>query len=293
MARIDVAGIEIDYEYWGDEAAPVVVLTPGGRYPRDTPGLPQLGAKIAEAGYRVLSWDRPNCGASDISFEGTNESALHADTMVGLVKALGLDKVALVGGSAGSRVSLMAALRMPEKVSAMFIWWVSGGAISLAQLASYYCGDPGTAASRGGMEAVAKLGLFADPIARKPTNRDLILKWDADAFIAKMQVWAQAYAYSKTSPVPGIPESEFQKLKMPAIVLRSGKSDLSHTREASEQTAALIPGAQLLDPPWPDTEWNDCSKIPSEPGRGRFERWPLLAPMIIDFLDKEIGGGNG
>ena len=286
MAKQDVGGIEIDYEFFGNADAPLVILTPGGRYPRDTPGLPQLAAELVKGGYRVLSWDRPTCGASDISFDGVSESALHADTLVGLTSALGLERFALVGGSAGSRISLMAAARMPERVSKMFIWWISGGAISLAQLASYYCGDAAALATRGGMEAVANAPMFADQVARNPRNRALLLKWDKAAFIAKMQQWAEAYAYSKTSPVPGISADVFARMTMPAIVLRSGKSDISHTREASEQTAALLPNAKLVEPPWPDEEWNNCSLIPSAPGRGRFERWPLLAPMILEFLGK-------
>ncbi len=284
MARQDVGGIGIDYEFWGEADAPLVILTPGGRYPRDTAGLPQLGAALVKGGYRVLSWDRPSCGASDVSFEGVSESVLHADTLVGLADALGLERFALVGGSAGSRISLMAAARMPERVSKLFIWWVSGGAISLAQLANYYCADAAAAATRGGMEAV--LAGFADQIARNPRNRELILKWNVDDFIARMQLWAEGYAYSRSSPVPGISADQFARMTMPAVVLRSGKSDLSHTREASEQTAALLPNAQLVEPPWPDQEWNNCGRIPSEPGRGRFERWPLLAPMILAFLDK-------
>jgi 2-hydroxy-6-oxonona-2,4-dienedioate hydrolase len=286
MARQDVGGIEIDYEFWGNADAPLVILTPGGRFPRDTPGLPQLGAELVKGGYRVLSWDRPNCGGSDISFDGVSESALHADTLVGLANALGLTRFALAGGSAGSRISLMAAARMPERVSKMFIWWISGGAISLAQLATYYCADAAMAATKGGMAAVAALPGFAEQIARNPRNRELILKWDKDAFIARMQLWAESYAYSRSSPVPGISADQFARMTMPTIVLRSGKSDISHTREASEQTAALLPNSELVEPPWPDEEWNNCGMIPNAPGRGRFERWPLLAPMILEFLNR-------
>ena len=285
MAKQDVGGIEIDYEFFGPADAPLVILTPGGRYPRDTPGLPQLAAELVKGGYRVLSWDRPTCGASDISFAGSSESALHADTLVGLTSALGLERFALVGGSAGSRISLMAAARVPARVTRMFIWWISGGAISLAQLASYYCGDTAMLAVRSGMEGVANSPAFADQIARNPGNRARLLQWDVDDFITRMQQWAEAYAYSKTSPVPGISADQFARMTMPVIVLRSGRSDISHTREASEQTAALLPNAQLVEPPWPDQEWNNCQRIPNEPGRGRFERWPLLAPMILAFLD--------
>lgn len=288
MARIDISGIDIDYDLVGAADAPAVVVTPGGRYPRNTPGVPELVQAIADAGYRVLHWDRPSSGGSSVSFDGASESALHADTLVTLTEALGLERFALVGGSAGSRISLMTAARVPDRVSAMFIWWISGGPISLAQLAAYYCGDPAIAAAKGGMEAVAALPGFAPNIANDPVNRDRILAWEPDAFIAQMQCWAAAYAYSPTSPVPGISAEQFAQLTFPAIVLRSGKSDMSHTREASEQAAALLPNASLVEPPWPDQEWNNVSAIPNEPGRGRFERWPILAPMIVDFLNRSI-----
>jgi pimeloyl-ACP methyl ester carboxylesterase len=262
----------------------LVILTPGGRYARDTPGVPQLAQALADGGKRVLLWDRPNCGGSDISFAGDSESVMHAETLVGLTQALGLDHFALAGGSAGSRISLLAAVRMPQRVAKIFLWWISGGPISLAQLAGYYCGDAATAAVRGGMAAVANLPIFAEPIARNPRNRDLILAWDADAFIERMQLWARGYAYSDISPVPGISDAEIASLTMSVMVLRSGKSDLSHTRETSEKVATILPNASLVEPPWPDSEWNDVSAIPNAPGRGRFERWPLLAPMILGFL---------
>jgi pimeloyl-ACP methyl ester carboxylesterase len=286
VARIDISGIEIDYELVGEPGSPPAVITPGGRYPRDTPGVPQLAEALAAAGRRVLVWDRPSCGASDICFDAPSESDLHASVLVGLLRALDLGPVAMLGGSAGSRVSLLAATRAPELVSHLVIWWISGGAISLAQLAAYYCGDSAIAASRGGMAAVVALPAWADQIARNPRNREIILAQDPDAFIARMQQWAAGYAYSETSPVPGLTAEDFARLKMPVFVFRSGKSDVSHTRRASEQVHALIPGAHLVEPPWPDQEWNNCSLIPNAPGRGRFERWPLLAPQILDFIGR-------
>jgi pimeloyl-ACP methyl ester carboxylesterase len=284
MARVEIAGIGIDYEFYGDAGAPVAVVTPGGRYPKETPGVPQLAQALAAAGWRVLLWDRPNCGASDISFEGGSESNLHATVLNRLIRKLGLGPVALLGGSAGSRVSLVAAARDPEVVSHLVLWWISGGPISLAQLAAYYCGDSAMAASRSGMEAVAALPGWADQIARNPKNRDIILAQDVDTFVEKMQQWAAAYGYSDSSPVPGMTAEDFARLKMPILVFRSGKSDLSHTRRTSEWVHELIPHSRLVEPPWSDQEWNNCMTIPNAPGRGRFERWPMLAPMLLDFL---------
>lgn len=284
MARIDIRGIGIDYELYGDAGAPAVVITPGGRFPKETPGVPGLARILADADRRVLLWDRPNCGASDISFDGPSESTIHADVLTGLLQQLGLGPVAILGGSAGSRISLLAAARMPQQVSHLVIWWITGGPISLAQLAAYYCGDSATAAAIGGMEAVAALPGWSDQIRRNPRNRDIILAQDPDAFIERMQQWAHAYAYSESSPVPGMGPEDFARLDMPVLIFRSGKSDISHTRRTSEWTHACMPNSMLVEPPWPDQEWNNAQRIPNEPGRGRFERWPMLAPQILDFI---------
>lgn len=286
MARIDVNGLALDYELIGDEAAPPLVLTPGGRYPRDTAGVPELGEKLAEGGFRVLLWDRPGCGASDIAFTATSESAMNCEALVGLVEALELKDVTLVGGSAGSRISLMGAARMPENVRRIAIWWISGGPVGLAGLAWFYCGDQIAAASKGGMEAVVQLPGWADQIGRNPGIRDILLAQNPDEYIATMQRWGKAFAYSDESPVPGMTEADFAKLTMPVLTFRSGKSDMAHTRETSEWVHRLLPNSTLVEPPWGDQEWNYVSTFPVDPTnrRGRFERWPLLAPMLLDFL---------
>ncbi|MDE8650796.1 alpha/beta fold hydrolase [Novosphingobium album (ex Liu et al. 2023)] len=286
MAKIEVNGLELDYELIGDENAPPLVLTPGGRYPRDTAGVPELGQLLADGGYRVLLWDRPGCGASDIAFTAPSESVMNCEALVGLVQALGLRDIRVVGGSAGSRISLMAAARMPENVRKIAIWWISGGPVGLAGLAWFYCGDQIAAASKGGMEAVVQLPSWAEQIARNPRIRQILLAQDPDAYIDTMQRWGKAFAYSDESPVPGLGEADFARLAMPIMVLRSGKSDMAHTRRTSEWVHELLPNSTMVEPPWGDQEWNYVSTFPIDTAnrRGRFERWPLLAPMLLDFL---------
>jgi len=286
MARIDVDGLEIDYELIGPEHGQPLVLTPGGRYPRDTAGVPELGQVFAEAGYRVLLWDRPGCGASDIAFTAPSESVMNCEALVGLVRELGLKNVVLTGGSAGSRVTLMAAARMPENVEKISIWWISGGPVGLAGLAFFYCYDQITAASIGGMEKVVELPSWADQIRRNPRIRDILLRQDPDTYIETMQKWGKAFAYSDDSPVPGMGPQDWARLTMPVQVFRSGKSDVAHTRRTSEWVHELLPNSTLVEPPWGDQEWNYVSTFPDDVAnrRGRFERWPLIAPNVLEFL---------
>lgn len=283
MARITIDGIGIAYELLGEAGAPPIVLTPGGRFPKESPGLPELAAKLVAGGRRVLLWDRPNCGASDICFDAESESELHARTLIGLTRALDLGPVTLAAGSAGSRVSLIAASRYPEAVSHLALWWISGGNIGLMSLALFYCGGSAMAASRGGMEAVAALPDWADQIARNPAAREALLAQDRDAFIEKMQRWAFFFTPTESSPVPGMAPADFARLTMPVLIFRNGVSDMSHTRRTSDRVHELVPHSQLVEAPWPDDEWNRRTDAAQAEGRGLFEGWPALAPGLLDF----------
>lgn len=49
MARIEVDRLELDYELIGPEGGQLLVITPGGRYPRHTAGVPELGGVASRA----------------------------------------------------------------------------------------------------------------------------------------------------------------------------------------------------------------------------------------------------
>ena len=64
--EIEVNGGIVVYEFVGPEDGEVVVVTPGGRFSKDFGGVHELADALAEGGKRVLLWDRPNCGKSDV-----------------------------------------------------------------------------------------------------------------------------------------------------------------------------------------------------------------------------------
>lgn len=281
MPKIDVNGLGIAYDIIGDRGTGIVI-TAGGRFSKDTPGLRELAAELAAAGHRVLIWDRVNCGESDVNFEAETESILNAETLAGLLRKLDFGPALLVGGSAGSRVSLMTAIRHPDLVSGLFLLWISGGYMGLAQLAMHYCFGSAFAAIRQGMAAVADLPEWREQTSRNPGNRDRFLAQDPETFAATMQRWAGSFFPKSDAPVPGLNPDELASIKVPVIVLRSGKSDLHHTRETSELVHNMIPGSELREPPWGDQEWNDAMERSAKDG-SLFGRWPLLASDIIGF----------
>jgi pimeloyl-ACP methyl ester carboxylesterase len=286
VAIAEVGGLSLAYEAIGDEQGRPWVLTPGGRFSKDSPGVRELAVALAAQGNRVLIWDRPNCGESDVCFEGANESAMQADALAALLGHLDMAPAVIAGGSGGARVSLLTASRHREVASGLALWWISGGVYGLLVLATHYCGGSLAAAWTDGMEAVAALPEWAEVQERNLSNRQRIVDQDRDRFITTMERWMEAYCPHDDEHIPGLPDAEAQALDLPALVFRSGASDVNHTRATSEILARLLPKSKLVEPPWGDREWIERGLAREE---GIFSRWPLLAPQLLKWQAEAPG----
>jgi pimeloyl-ACP methyl ester carboxylesterase len=99
MPVATVRGVEINYELLG-ERGPWIALQPGGR--RGLVWVKSLAHKIAEAGNRVLIYDRRNCSASGVSFDGGNsENDVWADDLHELLLQLDALPAFIAGSSSG------------------------------------------------------------------------------------------------------------------------------------------------------------------------------------------------
>jgi pimeloyl-ACP methyl ester carboxylesterase len=285
MALATVDGLDIAYDVVGGGDGPPWVLTPGGRFSKDTPGLRALAEALAAAGRRVVLWDRPNTGASSVCFEGVSESQTQADALAGLLRHLGTGPAVIAGGSGGSRVSLLAAAAHPDVTRGVATWWISGGVFGLLSIGVHYGAGSVSAAWNGGMEAVAALPEWQEVLERHPANRARLLAQEPRVFIGTMERWMLAYCPCGDDVVPGLPAAAATALDVPALVFRSGVSDPHHTRATSERVAAALPRARLVEPPWPDTEWIDRQATRQQ---GLFVRWPLLAPALLAWEDEAV-----
>jgi pimeloyl-ACP methyl ester carboxylesterase len=286
MTNAVIDGLKIEYELIGD-SGPAWTITPGGRYSKDTPGIRELAQTIAAEGFRVLIWDRPNTGQSDLCFEGSTESEMQAAALAGLIRHLDLGKAIIVGGSGGSRVSLLTAAQHRDVAAGLAIWWLSGGIYGMMSLGVYYGGPSFEACFKGGMQAVADLPMWSESYGVKPENRDKILAQDPKVFMETMERWMDAYAVHKDELVPGLPDADAKTMDIPALVFRSGVSDIHHRRETSEYIAHLLPNSQLVEPPWPDTEWAD-RHLPENASKGLFANWPKLAPQLLEWARTSV-----
>ncbi|MBN3509557.1 alpha/beta fold hydrolase [Mycolicibacterium nivoides] len=283
---IEINGGNVVYEILGKEGD-FIALTPGGRFSKDIPGLRPLAQALVKGGYRVLLWDRPNCGRSDIQFYGQSESHMRAETLSALITKLGIGPCILAGGSGGARDSMLTAMLYPEVVTKLVVWNIVGGVYGSFVLGSYYI-VPSILAVRGaGMKAVAAIEEWKERAAENSVNRDRILAQDPDEFLKLMLRWLNAFVPKPGQTIPGVEDEMFDNITVPTLIIRGGENDLDHPKRTSLEVSCLIKGSKLIDPPWPEDAWERAGEDRASGKVKRFnmfDTWVQAAPAIIEFL---------
>jgi 2-hydroxy-6-oxonona-2,4-dienedioate hydrolase len=285
---IEVCGGSVVYEIVGS-AGDFIVLTPGGRFGKDIPGLRPLAEELAAGGYRVLLWDRPNCGKSDIQLFGESESHMRAVVLNELITALGIGPCVLAGGSGGARDSMLTAILYPHQVSRLVLWNIVGGIFGTFVLGHVYS-MPSILAVRGrGMAGVLDVKDWRDCIAANPVNRERLLAFTDDEFLNIMLRWLGAFVTKPGQTIPGVDDTLFTDLSVPTLIIRGGENDLNHPKRTSLEVQCLIKGSELIDPPWPEDAWERASEAMAQGKSQRFnlfDTWVQAAPKILEFLGR-------
>jgi 2-hydroxy-6-oxonona-2,4-dienedioate hydrolase len=280
MPERSINGGTIVYEVMG--SGPPIVLTPGGSFGLDVPGLRPLADRLAER-MQVVLWDRPNTGRSDFKFTGASESLMCADDLAELVRALDLGPVVLAGGSAGSRVSILTAIHHPDVVSKLAVWMMSGGTFGTLFLAMNYLLPHIAAAWASGMEAVAELTDIRARIDAEPRLKQQILDLDRDEFLGRLNRWLEAYVPRPENVLPGVPAVDVARVSVPTVIFRNGDGDPYHPAEVSFAVHEAIASSDLVEPPWGRDSWFQ-TKQRQLAGQGNlFDDWVLLAEPILEF----------
>ncbi len=285
-ANIDGADIELALGYDVFGKGRPWILTPGGGYfSREYPGVKELATALADLGNQVIVWDKPNTGESDVCFAGETDSTLQADFLAALIRHLGIAPALIIGGSAGSRVSLLAAARHREVMKGLAAWWLTGGVYGRMTVGVGQYGASIRAAWNGGMAAVAELPQWQEVLTNNPDNREVFLAQDPQEFIITQERWMAKMSPAPDQVVPALANAELRKqVDAPAIVFRSGVSDMFHPRATSDELAAVLTNVEYVDAPWPDTEYIDNTSP-----TGQFRSWPRLAPLLHDWANRKFG----
>ncbi|HUZ75598.1 MAG TPA: alpha/beta hydrolase [Stellaceae bacterium] len=241
MPTANIRGATIVYEVLGKDG-PWVALSPGGR--RGLDEVRSLAKRVADGGFRVVIYDRRNCGASDVVLEGTDsEYEIWADDLYVLMSQLKALPAYIGGASSGCRLSTLFALRHPEAVRGLLLTRVTGGRFACERLAENYYGQYIRAAEQGGMAAVCATEHFRDRIAANPANRARIMAMDPQRFIATMRHWAEPFATGSDLPMIGATAKDLGSIRVPTLVVPG--HDKTHNRATGEKAGRLIPGAEI------------------------------------------------
>lgn len=241
MPIANVRGVEINYKILGDRG-PWVALSPGGR--RDIGGIERLAGKVADHGYRVVVFDRRNCGASEVVIDGTDsEYEIWADDLHELLRQLDALPAVVGGSSSGCRTALLFALRHPQAVRLLLLWRVTGGRFAAERLAQEYYGQYIEAARRGGMTAVCEMEHWKERIQARPKNRDKLMQMSPAEFIKVMSHWREYFLQGADLPVIGATEEDLRSIKVPVCVVPG--NDLTHGPKVVENLVRLVPHAEV------------------------------------------------
>lgn len=117
MPKATVNGIQLYYELHGPEDADVLVLSNGIMM---ATASWMMQTSVISKHMRVLLYDCRGMWQSDHPEEPYTMEE-HADDLAGLLDHLGIEKAHIAGISYGSEVSLMFALRYPEKTQSLIV----------------------------------------------------------------------------------------------------------------------------------------------------------------------------
>lgn len=118
---IEVNGINVHYKIYG-EGEPTFLLLHG--FGASLFSWREVTAPLAEFG-TVIAYDRPAFGLTErpLTWEGENPYSQEAqvELVVGLMDALGIERAILVGNSAGGTISMLTALKYPQRVQSLIL----------------------------------------------------------------------------------------------------------------------------------------------------------------------------
>jgi pimeloyl-ACP methyl ester carboxylesterase len=261
IQRARAGDVEIAYETFGDAGDPPVLLVMG--LATQMIGWPdEFCAGLAGRGHFVIRFDNrdiglsthlPDAGTPDIMaiFGGDLSSAAYpltdlADDTVGLLDALGIDRVHLVGASMGGMIAQLVAVRAPGRVR------------SLTSIMST-TGEPGV-----GSPAEVALPVLLAPAV---TERDAAVQRVVDTYRVIGSPGFEfdevalrdraALAFDRAHDPAGVARqlaailtthdrtADLATVAVPALVVH-GSHDTLVDVSGGRATAAAIPGAELL-----------------------------------------------
>lgn len=261
VQRVQANGIELAYETFGDAADPAVVLVMGlGTQMIAWPD--ELCSDLADRGHHVVRFDNRDVGESThlrgvrapglaalVSGRGKPPYTLDdlADDCIGLLDALGLSDVHLVGASLGGFIAQTVAIRAPERLASLTLIMTSTGSRLVGQAEPQLIGRllrGRTATSREeaqdlGVETFRQIGSVGFPLDEERLRDVAGRSWDRgyDRGGYRRQLAAVVAQPNRTDAL--------RELRLPALVMH-GLNDPLVRPSGGLALARLIRGSRFV-----------------------------------------------
>ena len=278
MPIAKIRGIHLNYEILGDEG-PWIALSPGGR--RGVEGIKTIAQNLSAKGYRILIFDRRNCGASDIGITGgSSETEEWADDLYQLTSQLGIQPCIVGGGSSGCRTAVVYAIRHAKAVSGLLIWRITGGAYAALSLGVEYYSEYIKEAGLGGMAAICKTEFFSERIRENPRNLEILMQMDPTFFVEIMVRWMCAFVSDANETMIGASADQLGNIKVPVLMFCG--NDRHHAPEACIGMSKILADRELVDLGMP---LFDADAAPPELWE---EQVPFMVDKCHEFIQRRI-----
>ena len=283
MPRADVSrGIQLEYEVFGDAGAPTLVLVMGFAAQMILWHV-DFCRQLAERGFRVVRFDNRDVGLSTKlsgtpdfmqAMTGNRSAAIYAledmaDDVSGLIEALGVPAVHLVGASMGGFIVQETAIRHPQQVLSLASIMSSTGDRTVGaprpEVVSVFLMPPPTTrddAIARGLTLWRTIGSPGFPFDEEAIRARAAAAWDRNHDPAGIARQAAALFTQRDRT------ADLGRLKVPAVVIH-GIDDPLVTLSGGQATAKAIPGARLV----------------TIPGMGHdlpVPAWPTILDAIVD-----------
>ncbi len=240
---VEANGLKLHYVEWGNGEAPPIVMLHG------IASFAHIWDFIAPAfvaDYRVVSLDWRGHGDSGWAEPDSYTYEDYVSDLAGLISALDLRNVTIVGHSLGGLVSLYYASQQPEKVRAIvaadFRTGVSAEELEQARQQSLR-------PHRELATAEELIDRFGASLAPTAASREVIHHLGRYAIKRAMSgQWIFRFDRATLAISPIEPWSALRNVRVPVLAMRGGESPLM-SREAIMSVGESIPGVRVVEIP--------------------------------------------
>jgi 2-hydroxy-6-oxonona-2,4-dienedioate hydrolase len=244
-----LAGGTVEYADRGTGLPLLSIHGAGGGFDQ---GLANAQA-LAGDGFRVIAPSRFGYLRTPVPPDAS--TAAQADAHAALLARLKLDRVVVIGVSAGARSAVALALRHPDKVAALILvvpaLYAPGRPVSIevgrGNKFAFWAVNAGGDFAWWAAETLAPsmlirfLGVRPGLIADAPAaERDRVM-----SMVRRVEPLSLRFAGINIDSIPELREAPLDEISAPTMII-SARDDLFNTLPAAEFAAARIPGSRLL-----------------------------------------------